>query len=310
LRLPACMTRLHRHIFYLVMRCRHLGTAIRTASFQTRTFLLLLAVSFALSLLIGQYVYARMESVLYGQIGLRAKVQAQQIAVMPDVVEAVARRDSVRLRTLVLPLMHATDANYIVIGDHDGLHLLHSDPRVKIGSPMQGGDNHPVLQQGRTVVTLERGTLGLSWRGKAPIHDVHGKIIGVVSVGYFQSRIKRWHRGEVMPVFVVLLCLSYALFVCAWLFSKSIKRQMFGLEPREISRLVQQQDAVFDSIFEGVLSIDTARRVTAINRAAREMLDLPPDARLIGCALADLIPACSLFSAASNDPDIKDEPVQ
>jgi two-component system cit operon sensor histidine kinase CitA len=287
---------------------RGVRAAFKAASFQTRTFLLLLMVSSGLSLVIGQYVYSRMQAALYEQIGIRARVQAQQIAVMPDVVTAVAAGDSARLRALILPLKAGSDASYIVIGDRSGRHLMHTDPGVRVGSPMLGGDNFPVLQQGQSEVTLERGTLGVSWRGKAPIRDATGRVIGVVSVGYFQSRIERWHRGQIMPVFGVLLGLLYALFCCAWLFSKSIKRQMFGLEPREIARLVLQQDAVFESIYEGVMSVDANGCITAINRAAREMLDLGPNTpELVGMSLSDLIADSPLLLAGPEDPDVKDE---
>jgi two-component system, CitB family, cit operon sensor histidine kinase CitA len=281
---------------------------MESLSFKSRIFILLLLVSCTLSLVLGLYIFDRMESTLYGQIGLRAQVQAQEIAVMPEVAAAVAARDSARLYALVMPIKAVSDASYIVIGDSQGRHLMHSDPHVPVGSPMRGGDNDQVLQRGRSIVTLERGTLGMSWRGKAPIRDARGRIVGVVSVGYFQSIIERWNMGQFMPLLAVLIVSLYALFVCAWLFARSIKRQMFGLEPQEIARLLRQQEAVFDSIYEGVLSIDTARRVTAINRAAREMLVSDSGAgELTGMSLNDLVPGCPLFTASADDPDIKDQ---
>jgi two-component system cit operon sensor histidine kinase CitA len=277
-------------------------------SFKSRIFVLLLLVSCTLSLVLGLYIFNRMERTLYDQIGLRARVQAQEIAVMPEVEAAVAAHDSDKLYTLIAPIKAATDASYIVIGDHNGMHLMHTDPHVPVGSPMRGGDNYGVLQNGRSIVTLERGTLGMSWRGKAPIRDPQGRVIGVVSVGYFQSVIERWSLGQFMPLLAVLIVSLYSLFICAWLFARSIKRQMFGLEPQEIARLLRQQEAVFDSIYEGVVSIDTARRVIAINRAAREMLGFSPAmGELTGLNLNDLIPGCPLFTASGNDPDIKDQ---
>ncbi|MBV8045653.1 MAG: sensor histidine kinase [Paludibacterium sp.] len=277
-------------------------------SFKSRIFILLLLVSCTLSLLLGWYVYQRMEQSLYDQIGQRALVQAQEIALMPEVASAIASHDSARLSALIKPFKAVSDASYIVIGDRQGLHLMHTDPHVPVGSPMRGGDNAPVLESGRSIVTLESGTLGVSWRGKAPVRDAAGNVIGVVSVGYFQSTIERWGKGQFMPLLAVLLASLYALFICAWLFARSIKRQMFGLEPHEIARMLRQQEAVFDSIYEGVLSIDTQRRIIAINRAARDMLALSSDmGEPTGMNLADLIPGCPLFTAAESDPDIKDQ---
>ncbi|WP_198414572.1 hypothetical protein [Chromobacterium phragmitis] len=89
-------------------------------------------------------------------------------------------------------------------------------------------------------------------------------------MGCFQSHIEHRARAQFMPFFAMLLGIPFILFCCAWLFAHRIKRQMFNLEPLDIARLVRQQDAVFESIYEGVISVDTRRRLTAINRAARD----------------------------------------
>jgi len=288
------------------MKFGHIIARLKPASFQTRAFLLLLAVSSILSLLLGSYVFSRMEDSLFLQIGGRALVQARQISVMPGVARAVAARDTTALRALIMPLKQQSDANYIVIGDSQGRHLFHSQPGIAIGRPMEGGDNAPVLQQGRAIVTQEKGTLGVSLRGKAPIHDVQGRIIGVVSVGYFQSRIEQWNRLQFMPFVMLLLTVLAILFFSAWLFTRSIKRQMFNLEPLEIARLMRLQDVVFESIYEGVMAIDRQWQLTAINRAARDMLELSPNSQpLLGVGLEQLVPDCSFLHAG--DEDKKDE---
>ncbi|MDR3426531.1 MULTISPECIES: ATP-binding protein [Silvimonas] len=280
----------------------------RSVSFQTRAFLLLFTVSFVVSLVIGQYVYSRMQASLYEQIGIRARVQAQQIAGLPGVASAVARRDTGALHDLIMPLKAESDASYIVIGDEHALHLMHTEPDVALGSPMQGGDNDEVLHQGKSTISLKLGMHGMSWRGKAPIRDAHGKIIGVVSVGYFQSHIENWNRSQFMPLLALLGGILLALFCCAWVFAQSIKRQMFGLEPLEIAQMVRQREAVFESIYEGVLSIDAQRRITAVNRAAREMLELPQSSEeLVNISLDELVLNCPFLQVGPNDADQKDE---
>nr|WP_199064540.1 sensor histidine kinase [Chromobacterium sp. ASV5] len=283
-------------------------TRARRASFQTKTFLLLLCVSFVLSLVVGQYVYSWMNDNLHKQIAIRAQVQAQQIANIQDVVAAVERRDSATLNRLIAPLKAVSDANFIVIGDKDGRHLMHTDPNVPVGSPMLGGDNYPVLHDGKVLTTLRNGSLGLSWRGKAPIRDARGDIVGVVSVGYLQSHIENRIRDQFTP-FVVMLCAALlVLFACAWLFATGIKRQMFNLEPMEIARLVRQQDAMFESIYEGVISMDVERRLIAINRAAREMLELDRSPQeMTGLKLDLLLPDSPFLLAGPEDKDVIDE---
>ena len=108
-------------------------------------------------------------------------------------------------------------------------------------------------------------------------------------------------------VFFLILVLV-ALFACAWLFSKSIKRQMLNLEPIDIARMVRQQEAVFESIMEGVVAVDRRFCVTAINRAAREILDEPRGSQeIIGDAFNDLV-GCELFGNTEADSkEIRDE---
>ncbi|QIE25447.1 Sensor histidine kinase CitA [Caballeronia sp. SBC2] len=277
----------------------------KTLSFQTRTFLLLFCVSSALLLGMGCYVYSSMHSILYGQIGLRARVQAQQIAVMPALVAAVGTRDATALAALILPLKEKTDASYIVIGDDDGRHLAHTDPTVPVGSPMRGGDNEGVLRDGKSIVTLSSGMHGMSWRGKAPVHDPHGRIIGVVSVGYFISSIDRWNHSMLAPLLLVVAGTTLFLLCCTWLFARSIRRQMRGLDPIGIAQLVQQQDAIFDSIYEGVLSIDAHSRLTSINRAAREMLNVQTPREHV--LIDSLLPDCPFMPKGQDDHDRKDE---
>ncbi|WP_431021592.1 PAS domain-containing protein [Chromobacterium phragmitis] len=83
---------------------------------------------------------------------------------------------------------------------------------------------------------------------------------------------------------------------------------MFNLEPLDIARLVRQQDAAFESIYEGVISVDTRRRLTAINRAARTMLELgQPRHQLAGQSLGRIAPDGPFLALEADAPDVTDE---
>ncbi|MBW9312621.1 hypothetical protein FA041_05585 [Escherichia coli] len=53
-----------------------------------------------------------------------------------------------------------------------------------------------------------------------------------------------------------------------------IRRQMMGMEPKQIARVVRQQEALFSSVYEGLIAVDPHGYITAINRNARKMLGL------------------------------------
>ena len=62
-----------------------------------------------------------------------------------------------------------------------------------------------------------------------------------------------------------------------------MKRQTLGLEPREITGLVEQREAMLHGIREGVIGTDTANRITLVNDEAVRLLGLPPDATAGRC---------------------------
>ncbi|HET8606426.1 MAG TPA: ATP-binding protein, partial [Gaiellaceae bacterium] len=67
-----------------------------------------------------------------------------------------------------------------------------------------------------------------------------------------------------------------------------IKRQTFGLEPREIAALLEQREAVLHGIREGTIATDRAGRVTLVNDEARRLLSLDGDP--VGRNLTEIVP--------------------
>ncbi|KDU72193.1 sensor kinase DpiB, partial [Salmonella enterica subsp. enterica serovar Heidelberg str. 640151-11] len=61
---------------------------------------------------------------------------------------------------------------------------------------------------------------------------------------------------------------------CARRFSLHIKKQMLNMEPQQLSQLLIQQSVLFESVFEGLIAIDSHHRITAINQTARRLLNL------------------------------------
>ena len=70
------------------------------------------------------------------------------------------------------------------------------------------------------------------------------------------------------------------------LVARRVKRQTLGLEPAEITGLVEHRDAMLHGIREGVVGLDLRGRVTLINDEAIRLLHIPGDA--LGRTLAEL----------------------
>ena len=190
-----------------------------------------------------------------------------------------------------------SDASFIVIGDDKGVHLFHSVHPEWVGTRLVGGDNQAVLE-GKTITTIRKGGLGVSLRSKTPIVDDNGRVIGIVSVGYLTSYLDSITVQKVVNIFVAAILLLIALFIFSWYFTRSIKKQIFSLEPREIGLLVRQQKAMMESIFEGVIVIDSQRRIEVINHAARSLLGLKQPAHLLRGKSIDSVIAPQPFFAS------------
>lgn len=251
-------------------------------SFQNRIFLLILFTSTVVMLAISWYLTNITKERLHYQVGQRALIQAMQISAMPELVEAVEKNDLARIKALIDQMHSFSDATYITVGDAKGIRLYHVVPN-EIGQQMEGGDNDEALINAKSYVSVRQGSLGSSLRGKSPIQDATGKVIGIVSVGYTLQQLESWlslqHSSLMLPMLALLLLLLFS----ARLFSLHIKRQMFNMEPQQISKLVLQQNVLFESVFEGLIAIDSQHQITAINQTARQMLNQPyPEQYLIG----------------------------
>ncbi|GJL34282.1 sensor kinase [Enterobacter hormaechei] len=237
---------------------------------------------------------------LHYQVGQRALIQAMQISAMPELVEAVQDNDLARIKALIDPMRSFSDATYITVGDEKGRRLYHVNPD-EIGKYMEGGDSDEALFNAKSYVSVREGSLGSSLRGKSPVQDQTGRVIGIVSVGYTLEQLENWlslQIGSLMfPMVVLLLLLLY----CARRFSLHIKKQMLDMEPQQLSQLLIQQSVLFESVFEGLIAIDSFQKITAINQTARRMLSLSqPESELIGEAISSVVAPETFFYDAQN----------
>ncbi|MVT05423.1 histidine kinase [Enterobacter sp. 10-1] len=277
-------------------------------SFQFKLFISLVAFFSILFALLGVYYYFDASHQLYQEMSTRAKIQAEEIALMPNLRQQVARKDPQAIKTFMQEIAARSDASFIVVGDARGVHLFHSVHPEWVGTRLVGGDNQAVLE-GQTITTIRKGGLGISLRSKAPVRNEAGQVVGIVSVGYLTSYLDSITLQKVINIFVAAVLLLVALFIFSWYFTRSIKKQIFSLEPREIGLLVRQQKAMMESIYEGVIVIDHTRRIKVINRAARSLLGLSqPAYRLRGQSIDSVIVPQPFFASGEMlESDTHDE---
>ena len=233
-------------------------------SFQNRIFLLILFTSTIVMLAMSWYLTSITEERLHYQVGQRALIQAMQISAMPELVDAVEKHDLPRIKALIDPMRSFSDATYITVGDAKGRRLYHVNPE-EIGKSMEGGDST-------------------------------GKVIGIVSVGYTIEQLENWLSLQIGSLMIPMAIMLLLLLYCARRFSLHIKKQMLNMEPQQLSQLLIQQSVLFESVFEGLIAIDSHYRITAINQTARRLLNLSqPETILIGKSISSVISQETFF---------------
>lgn len=265
-------------------------------SFQIKLFFSLVFFFSGLFIAVGIYYYQDVEQQLYNEMSSRAKIQAEEIAVIPILSQVVEEKNIPAITQIMDKIASHSDASFIVIGDDKAIHLFHSVNSNVVGKTLVGNDNAKVLQ-GSGITKISQGGLGISLRSKAPIFNDDGRVVGIVSVGYLTSYIDSITLGKVIDIVIAALLLLAALFIFSWFFTRSIKKQIFSLEPAEIGLLVRQQKAIMESIYEGVIAIDNDLKVRIINQAARKLLSLSqPTAQLRGLPISEVISPAPFFS--------------
>ncbi|GAA4712583.1 sensor histidine kinase [Phytohabitans rumicis] len=159
-------------------------------------------------------------------------------------------------------------ASFVLIADAGGVLLTGLDRSQTV--PLGGS----TVKAGKSWV----GVVGSALVAHVPVLGEDRELVGLVVVG---QEYPTWPEqlADAATDLLTYLLLGTALGVLgSWLLARRVKRQTLGLEPREITGLVEQREAMLHGIREGVLGSDAADRVTLVNDEAIRLLDLPDDA--------------------------------
>lgn len=284
---------------------------MRRTKLKTRMILTLGLVGAIQTILIGGFAGYYLSESLYEEIGQRALMVAKTLAGAPSVIEGIKARDIPELNRLALRLARTNQALFIVIGDANAIRMAHPDPS-RLGASMGDDDGdygRRALVDGEAYVARAKGSLGESMRGKAPITEPEtGQIIGIVSVGYSLAQVDGTIRRYNFVLYGVVGLMLLATAISAIVIAGRFKRAIFGLEPEEIARRFQEQEATLQSVREGIIAVNKDGVITTANRAACETLGLAPDLPLTGRPLIEILPESNLLSVLkSRQPDFDRE---
>lgn len=225
------------------------------------------------------------------------------VADTPDVIEAFALSDPSKvIQPIAEAIRLSTGASFVVVANKDGIRYSHPNP-ARIGERVSTDPSTAL--SGQSFAGVEVGTLGRSVRGKVPIFDASGQVMGIVSVGFLEDVVAASLRDS-LPILGLSAALALALGVAGSLFlARRLRRQTFGLGAPEIASLLEEREAVLHGIREGVLVTDAAGRITLANDEAQRLLAL--DASCVGRPVSDVIPRGPVLDVLTGAREGSDE---
>ncbi|WP_100405790.1 ATP-binding protein [Bacillus solitudinis] len=223
--------------------------------------------------LLGLLLNERHASTLEDEIGMRALSVAQAVSLIPEVQQAFAEEHpELTIQPIVERIRKEVGAEFIVVGNREGIRYSHPLPG-RIGKTMVGGDNEAALNDGQAYVSEAIGSLGPSIRGKVPIYNQQGEIIGVVSVGFLVDHINTIIDDYQLGFWMFIVAMIAIGLLAAYLISYQLKKDIHGLEPEEIGRMFKERGAILESIHEGIIAVNQEGMVVMFNQAAKKFME-------------------------------------
>ncbi|MFB6556052.1 ATP-binding protein [Streptomyces sp. NPDC056405] len=248
----------------------------------SQVLLMQLAIAAGVAVLATGLFLAPLSDQLDDQAMRRALAIAQTTAQQPQVVRDLrttrpapngpVQRETERIRK-------ATEAEYVVVMDRQGVRWSHTDPD-RIGDVVSTDPGQALA--GREIMEIDDGTLGRSARGKVPLRDGNGDIVGAVSVGIAYDSVRARLIHAIPGLFAYAGGALAVGALAAWLISRRVQRQTRDLAFSDIAGLLAEREAMLHGIREGVVALDRGGRVRLLNDEAQRLLGIGGEA--VGCS--------------------------
>jgi two-component system, CitB family, sensor histidine kinase MalK len=196
---------------------------------------------------------------------------ARIVARSPLVIQALTgKSDEAEIQTFAANVRRSANVEFVVVMDMKGIRKSHPNPD-KVGQHFVGGDEGPVLK-GKEHISTAEGTLGMSLRSFIPIHDETNKQIGAVAVGISLEKVNQEIK-ELRNIIYIGIGVGIGVGILGALFlARKIKAILFGLEPSEIAKLLEERSAMLHSTKEGILAVNPEGAITLVNNEGIRLL--------------------------------------
>ncbi|MFJ8939740.1 ATP-binding protein [Streptomyces sp. NPDC102365] len=255
----------------------------------SQVLLMQVAIAAGVAVLATGLFLAPLSDQLDDQAMRRALAIAQTTAAQPQLAdELTSTRPSTDgpVQAEAERIRRASGAEYVVVMDMHGVRWSHTNP-AEIGGRVSTDPQQALA--GREVMQIDDGTLGRSARGKVPLRDADGHIVGAVSVGIEYDSVRARLVHAIPGLFAYAGGAMAVGALAAYLISRRVQRQTRDLAFSDIAGLLAEREAMLHGIREGVVALDREGRIRLLNDEARRLLGLGDEAvgQPLGTALGE-----------------------
>ncbi|MEK4059883.1 MULTISPECIES: DcuS/MalK family sensor histidine kinase [Paenibacillus] len=221
--------------------------------------------------------------IVYVMFGMKFSRQAQEslenkaitiartVSRTPVVINGLLENsDSGSIQDYATEISAINNVQFVVVMNMQGIRRSHPDAAL-IGKHFMGGDETDALH-GKEKISIAQGSLGYSVRAFSPILGPDHKLIGAVAVGISLGSVHSAVKQNQWIIYSGILVGGLMGIAGAVLLARKIKRMMFGMEPGEIAKLLEERSAMLQSTKEGILAVDKESRITLVNAEARRLM--------------------------------------
>ncbi len=241
----------------------------------------------------GVFVIGNLLSEQEEDYGQRAMLVARTVSNMPELAnQLMNEHEQEAIQTvnqIVEEIRIINKAEYIVVLNMDRIKYSHPSP-AELGKKSASEDINAAFSE-HYYISRAQGEIGRMIRAFVPVLNEEKKQIGVVVVGYPMPTLgKLFHDYAPEMIVTILFSILFSMWG-ALMLGHHIKKQMFGLEPEEISQMYVERQETFNAMHEGIIAVDNEMNITIFNQKAGFILGVEGEnARYIGRKIYEVLP--------------------
>ena len=168
------------------------------------------------------------------------------------------------------------DVDVISIVDTDNMRIYHTNHNL-IGTEYDG--THPDFSTHKKGFYTESdiGPSGPQRRTYSAIYDDDGNYIGFIMAIMLKTSIRSFtYKIVLLFLTVTVAAILIEIAICR-AFSRKLKRRLLGYEPDTFTSMFRIRENILESIYDGIIAVDSEHNIQFANTAAKKMLDCNKD---------------------------------